>query len=71
LTPDHQPILDAISEAEGLWVAAGFSGHGFMIAPAVGRLVANAVCGNRDPQLDHFSLERFAKSGITPETLVV
>jgi sarcosine oxidase, subunit beta len=71
VTPDHQPILDAVSDSEGLWVAAGFSGHGFMIAPAVGRLVATALSGSRDPRLDHFSLERFARSGIVRETQVV
>ena len=34
VTPDHQPILDSVSPNDGLWVAAGFSGHGFMLAPA-------------------------------------
>jgi sarcosine oxidase subunit beta len=71
VTPDHQPILDAVSDREGLWVAAGFSGHGFMIAPAVGRLVATALGGSRDPRLDHFQLERFARSAIVRETQVV
>ena len=71
VTPDHQPILDAVSDAGGLWVAAGFSGHGFMIAPAVGRLVAAALSGSRDPQLDHFSLGRFVGSSIVRETQVV
>ena len=42
VTPDHQPVIGPVSEHDGLWVAAGFSGHGFMIAPAVGRIVAEA-----------------------------
>jgi len=71
VTPDHQPILDTVSDAEGLWVAAGLSGHGFMIAPAVGRLVASALRGGRDPQLDHFRLGRFASRSIVRETQVV
>src|SRR5207244_1635577 len=35
MTPDGQPIVDSLEE--GLWVAAGFSGHGFMVAPSTGR----------------------------------
>jgi sarcosine oxidase subunit beta len=43
MTPDGQPIIDAL--ADGLWVAAGFSGHGFMLAPSTGRLVADGLAG--------------------------
>ncbi len=43
MTPDGQPIVDAL--ADGLWVAAGFSGHGFMVAPSTGRLVADGLAG--------------------------
>jgi sarcosine oxidase subunit beta len=58
VTPDHDPVLGPV--AEGLWVAAGFSGHGFMLAPAVGRLLAESVLGRPDPLLDSYSLARFA-----------
>lgn len=71
VTPDHQPILDSVPGHAGLWVAAGFSGHGFMLAPAVGRLVASAVAGDRDRVLAHFSLERFERTGLVVETQVV
>ena len=43
VTPDRQPILGAVDGHDRLYVAAGFSGHGFMIAPAVGRIVAGAA----------------------------
>src|SRR5205823_353484 len=33
-TPDHQAILGPLPEVEGLWCAAGYSGHGFMQATA-------------------------------------
>lgn len=39
VTPDFNPIIDRVDD--GLLVAAGFSGHGFKISPAVGRLVAD------------------------------
>ena len=49
---------------DGLVVAAGFSGHGFKIAPAVGRLVADLVVDghSNDPRIPHtdFRLSRFA-----------
>jgi sarcosine oxidase subunit beta len=51
MTPDAQPIVDEV--AEGLWVAAGFSGHGFMVAPSTGRLVAAGVGGDVLPDWCH------------------
>ena len=42
VTPDHQPMLGPVQGYDGLWLAAGFSGHGFMMAPAVGRHVPTA-----------------------------
>ena len=61
VTPDNQPILGPVAGLEGLHVAAGFSGHGFMLAPAVGRRVASAALGGAlDPVLQDLSLDRFA-----------
>ena len=57
---------------EGLWLAAGFSGHGFMMAPAVGRRVAEALAGAaRDPLLRHFSFERLNRHDLVHEQQVV
>ena len=47
MTPDAQPIVDEV--ADGLWVAAGFSGHGFMVAPSTGHLVAAGLGGDLLP----------------------
>ena len=69
VTPDHQPILDEVRD--GVWVAAGFSGHGFMLAPAAGRLVSEAIAGRRDATLDHFAHDRFERSALVLETQVV
>ncbi len=73
-TPDRRPILGRVlgpRGGAGLFVAAGFSGHGFMIAPAVGELLAAAVtdqpCGL---PAGSFALDRFAESG-SPEGLVI
>jgi sarcosine oxidase len=42
-TPDGQPLVGAVPGAPHLWVAAGFSGHGFKMAAAVGEIMAELV----------------------------
>jgi sarcosine oxidase subunit beta len=71
VTPDHQPVLGPVGDEPGLFVAAGFSGHGFMIAPAVGRIVAGAVFGDRDAALDVLGVDRFAADRLVPEPQLV
>ncbi|HEV8594050.1 MAG TPA: FAD-binding oxidoreductase [Thermoplasmata archaeon] len=59
VTPDRYPVLGACGP-KGLFVAAGFSGHGFKLAPAVGRLVADAVLGTpSDPLRRALAPSRF------------
>ncbi|MEW5810730.1 MAG: FAD-dependent oxidoreductase [Actinomycetota bacterium] len=64
VTPDWNPVISR-TDLDGLVVAAGFSGHGFKIAPAVGRLVADLVVDghSRDPRIpaSDFRLSRFAE----------
>jgi sarcosine oxidase subunit beta len=43
VTPDWQPVIDKIPEVEGFYCAVGFSGHGFKLGPAVGRILAELV----------------------------
>jgi sarcosine oxidase subunit beta len=49
LSFDGVPLVGRLSE--GVYVAAGFSGHGFQLAPAVGRAVADDLLGRRVPEL--------------------
>ena len=71
-TPDHSEILGPVAGLPGLWLAAGFSGHGFMMAPAVGRSLAAWIAGD-DPgeAASAFVLERFRGDGLELETQVV
>jgi sarcosine oxidase subunit beta len=72
VTPDHQPILGPVGEHEGLWLAAGFSGHGFMMAPAVGRRLADAITGRViDPSLHELSIDRFGGQELHHELQIV
>jgi glycine/D-amino acid oxidase-like deaminating enzyme len=57
LSPDWQPVIGEITD--GVFVDAGTSGHGFKLAPALGRHVANLVLGNPDPRLEQFHPRRF------------
>src|SRR4029079_17072096 len=43
VTPDHTGIISAAPELTGLYVLAGFSGHGFMHAPAAGQAMAELI----------------------------
>jgi sarcosine oxidase subunit beta len=70
MTPDLHPILGAAGE--DLYLACGFSGHGFMQAPAVGAAVAAELLGESPPfDLSAYRLERFAGEALFPETLVL
>jgi sarcosine oxidase subunit beta len=72
-TPDHEAILGPVRDLPGLWLAAGFSGHGFMMAPAVGRALADWIC-DADPGEGAAALaySRFANgSELRLETQVV
>jgi sarcosine oxidase subunit beta len=60
VTPDHQPIVGPVPSFDGLWIAAGFSGHGFMIAPAIGQALAAGLDGQTfDDRLVSLSWNRF------------
>ena len=70
VTPDHQAILGRVRDR--VWVAAGFSGHGFMHAPAVGRIIAESVLdGREDAALGILDPGRFAEGRLVPEPQVV
>ena len=64
VTPDYNPVISAVP-VDGLWLCAGFSGHGYKISPSVGELMADLIVAgaSRHPDIDHrdFRWERFAE----------
>jgi glycine/D-amino acid oxidase-like deaminating enzyme len=50
-TPDAVPVISAIESRPGLYLASGFSGHGFGLGPGAGRLMADLVTG-KPPVVD-------------------
>jgi glycine/D-amino acid oxidase-like deaminating enzyme len=70
MTPDAHPIIGPVGD--GLYAACGFSGHGFMQSPAVGRAVAEELLhGESSLDLTPYRLERFSKDTVFPEDLVL
>jgi glycine/D-amino acid oxidase-like deaminating enzyme len=63
VTPDWQPAIGPVPGADGVFVAAGFSGHGFKLAPAVGLALSGLVAEGAWDSLDLGLLdpERFAR----------
>jgi sarcosine oxidase subunit beta len=74
MTPDQTGIVSAVSGLDGLFVIAGFSGHGFMHGPIAGQLMAELIADGRASTLDisPLSLDRFARgeSAVEPLTFV-
>ncbi len=59
--PDVVPVLDHADPIDGLWVSTGFSGHGFGIGPAAGKIMANLIQNNAvEYNLSRFRLARFS-----------
>ena len=61
VTPDVVPVMDEIMQYPGLFLATGFSGHGFGIGPGAGRVMADLVMGNSPAHnLHRFRMSRFS-----------
>ena len=73
MTPDHHPILGAVAEVPGLFLANGFSGHGVMHAPATGKILSDLILTGKTDLIDAslLSLARFAEGRMIQETAVL
>jgi sarcosine oxidase subunit beta len=73
VTPDHHPILGAVPQVPGMFLANGFSGHGVMHSPATGRILTDLILKGTTDLIDvsQFDLARFAEGRLVEETLVL
>ncbi len=73
MTPDRHPIIGPAPGVEGLYLANGFSGHGFQHAPIVGKLLAELIVDGEATSVDisGLSLERFERGELVREGHVV
>lgn len=68
VTADHQPVMGAIPEYEGLYVDFGWSGHGFKHSPVIGDILSDVVLHGRSVEFDltPFRWSRFREGDLLP-----
>ncbi len=72
LSPDHAPIVGPVDEAPGFFLASGFMGHGFMMAPAVGLRLARAIVTGETPEpLGAWAHRRFKLGTAVSEAMII
>ncbi len=72
MTPDGNAILGRVPGVDRVYVAAGFSGHGFMHSPATGQVMAELILDGqaRSVDISPLGVERFARGEWLSEALV-
>lgn len=72
ITPDGNPIVGRVEALDGFVLLAGFMGHGFMMAPIMGKLMARHLVHDEEQELFHrWRLERFASGELLEETMIL
>ena len=72
MTPDHNALVGEAPEVSRFLYATGFSGHGFLMGPAVGEVMRDLYLGNK-PVVDITDLDarRFNSNALRPELNIV
>jgi sarcosine oxidase subunit beta len=72
LTPDANPIVGAVDGVERFYQASGFMGHGFMMAPVVGKHLADVIAGGSSiPEFERWNLRRFKEGKLLSEGMIL
>ncbi len=72
ITPDGSPIVGEVDGLEGFVLLAGFMGHGFMMAPIMGQLLARYLLAGEEAELfARWNLRRFATGELLQETMIL
>lgn len=72
VSPDGYPILGTPDSVPGFYLACGFVGHGFMMAPVMANLYADLLCGGpRHPIFDRCLLRRFDQALTDREEMII
>jgi sarcosine oxidase subunit beta len=72
VSPDAHPILGPVDEVPNFFQADGFSGHGFMMAPVVGKLLAEYIAdGKPSIDIEPYNFRRFARGELLIEKAVI
>ncbi|MDP6081478.1 MAG: FAD-dependent oxidoreductase [Arenicellales bacterium] len=68
-TPDAHPIIDRVDGVQGVYICTGFSGHGFKLAPAVGRCMSELVLDGTCDDIRSLKMSRFLRGELNmPQT---
>lgn len=72
ITPDQNPIVGEVDEVEGFYQASGFMGHGFMMAPVVGKLIAQYIREKTPlPMFERWALRRYKEGKLLSEAMII
>jgi sarcosine oxidase, subunit beta len=72
LTPDANPIVGFTDEVGGLYQASGFMGHGFMMAPVMGKRIANHLhSGTACDVINRWNLRRYREGKMLSEAMII
>jgi sarcosine oxidase, subunit beta len=72
ITPDQNPIVGPVDEMDGFFQASGFMGHGFMMAPVIGKLLAESIASGTKPSLfELWGLRRFREGRLLSEGMII
>jgi sarcosine oxidase subunit beta len=72
MTPDHNALIGRADTVENFLYATGFSGHGFLMGPAVGELIRDLYLGEETfVDVTGLGAGRFADAGVRPELNIV
>jgi sarcosine oxidase subunit beta len=75
VTPDSNPIVGGVDEVDDFFQASGFMGHGFMMAPVMGKLLAEHIAGKGAPahlpMFDRWNLRRFKEGKLLSEAMIL
>ncbi|WP_394843260.1 FAD-binding oxidoreductase [Pendulispora brunnea] len=75
ITPDANPIVGQVDEVENFYQASGFMGHGFMMAPIMGKLIAEDMTGELPApsaaMFERWNLRRFREGKLLSEAMII
>jgi sarcosine oxidase, subunit beta len=72
LTPDANPIVGEVDGVREFYQASGFMGHGFMMAPVMGKLLAQHIAERTElPMFERWNLRRFKEGKLLSESMII
>jgi sarcosine oxidase subunit beta len=72
ITPDANPIVGAVDEVDHFYQASGFMGHGFMMAPVMGKKIAEHIVNETESELfARWNLRRFKEGKLLSEAMII